>query len=313
MSDLIQEAAEESFPASDPPAWNSLHVGTPMRKPSDRGAGGESPNVSDFAKRKEEEVTRKPISGLGDGQVAEGHSESEVQPAQTPFDALTCDHRLIEQWLDILEDTIRRSEVDKALNRASAMEVVNFFRDFADRFHHVREEQYLLPLLAEAGMGSECGPVTVIRREHELGRQYIESMTFSVDAAATGDSDALAWFTRHARSYVRLIREHIGKEEHCLFPAAQRHLDEKRMRRLIDDFAQTEGQSSDNTRQRYQDMAALHRVALGKPGPCGEEHGRSSQASAPDCGQSLSPQVDHGNGRNGNITSHKNGSEQRKE
>jgi len=40
------------------------------------------------------------------------------------------------------------------------------------------------------------------------------------DAPAAGDGAALLRFAKHAHDYVHLMREHIAKEDHRLFPMA---------------------------------------------------------------------------------------------
>jgi hemerythrin-like domain-containing protein len=50
--------------------------------------------------------------------------------------------------------------------------------------------------------------------EHEEGRGLVAAMANAVERDAPGE------FVRHARAYVGLLREHIRKEDHCLFPMA---------------------------------------------------------------------------------------------
>ena len=41
--DPVEEASEESFPASDPPSWEPLHIGTPGQQPGTLGPSSPKP------------------------------------------------------------------------------------------------------------------------------------------------------------------------------------------------------------------------------------------------------------------------------
>jgi hemerythrin-like domain-containing protein len=131
------------------------------------------------------------------------------------------EHRVIEQVLNCLEQILERCGAEGKLNRESTQQALDFFRMFADRSHHGKEEVHLFPLLENRGLGGGCGPVAVMRREHELGRLYIQGMDAVLEAAAKGEPEAVRWFILHGQSYIRLLREHIGKEDHCLFARAE--------------------------------------------------------------------------------------------
>src|SRR5262249_31073646 len=47
-------------------------------------------------------------------------------------------------------------------------------------------------------------------------------------------------FVMHARAYVALLREHIAKEDHCLFPMAEQALSEEDQRDLLESFSTLE-------------------------------------------------------------------------
>ena len=159
-----------------------------------------------------------------------------------PTEILSSEHRVIEQVLNCLEAMVRQARLAGRLDRPSAQDAVAFFRNFADRCHHGKEETHLFPALEAKGFPRDGGPTGVMLYEHEQGRAHVRGMEENIEAAAAGDLRALQQFIDHAEGYVRLLREHIYKEDHVLFPLADRTLGEEDQRGLLAAFGRVEAE-----------------------------------------------------------------------
>ena len=174
-----------------------------------------------------------------------------------PTEILMQEHRVIEQVLDCLELIAQRGENEKNLDLESANQAIDFFQNFADRCHHGKEEECLFPMLEQKGFSPEEGPTGVMRQEHEAGRRYICGMEEAIAAISGGDSQAIAAFASNARAFVQLLRDHIQKEDHCLFSMADQALSEQEQQQVMDSFANVEQNDlGSGTHQKYLDIAA---------------------------------------------------------
>ena len=153
-----------------------------------------------------------------------------------PTEILSGEHRIIEQVLDCLEKMAQNCAVQGRLDKTSAEQALNFFRNFADRCHHGKEETCLFPAMEAKGFPRQGGPTGVMLDEHEQGRAHVGAMADAIEGAAAGNSDAVRRFVAHAHGYVGLLREHIEKEDHCLFAMANQALTENDQQRLLEAF-----------------------------------------------------------------------------
>lgn len=159
-----------------------------------------------------------------------------------PTEILSSEHRVIEQVLDCLEQIIAKANADGRLDTSSARDAVSFFRTFADQCHHGKEEMHLFPALEAKGFPRDGGPTGVMMAEHEAGRGCIRTMSEATDAAAQGDRAALARFAEAGTGYISLLRQHIEKEDHCLFSMANEVLTDEDQAELMAKFEKTESE-----------------------------------------------------------------------
>lgn len=153
---------------------------------------------------------------------------------------LSQEHRVIEQVLDCLEVLAERSLASGNVDAQAAEKMLDFLRNFADHCHHAKEENHLFPWMERHGFSRQFGPTGVMLREHTLGRHYMQQMAAALPGASHGVSTDAQAFAEAARSYVRLLREHIHKEDHCLFTMAAQVATAEDDNELVEAYARTE-------------------------------------------------------------------------
>lgn len=144
------------------------------------------------------------------------------------------EHESILYVLELLEKMLygsTKSGKDKALY---LKELVYFLKIFADRCHHGKEENILFPELAAQGILEEGGPIGVMLKEHQQGREYIAIMDRSLES---GQTEA---FATAAKQYRDLLKQHIDKENHVLFVMADKLLDDPAQDGLFEKFEEHE-------------------------------------------------------------------------
>lgn len=132
------------------------------------------------------------------------------------------EHRVIEGVLDTLEHAASMLEGGVFVRPGLFIDAAQFISGFADGCHHQKEEGVLFPAMADHGVPVANGPIGAMLSDHENGRSYTRQMRNAAQRLEAGEMDALPLVVENARSYVALLRAHIQKEDHILFPMADR-------------------------------------------------------------------------------------------
>jgi len=153
-----------------------------------------------------------------------------------PTTVLKNEHRVIEQVLHCLDAMVEQARAKGRVDAEDARNAVVFFRNFADRCHHGKEESRLFPALEEKGFDRENGPTGVMLTEHETGRGLLSRTEEAIEGAGRGEAAAVQEFIRYGAAYTELLKVHIRKEDHCLFPMADNVLSEAEQDALLQSF-----------------------------------------------------------------------------
>ena len=158
----------------------------------------------------------------------------------TATEILRHDHDAILKMLDVTEEVAGRLNRGEGVRPDILGNLLEFFRLFADKCHHGKEEDLLFPLLETKGIPVGGGPIGVMLSEHEQGRSLIKEMREAGEAYQANVEGAGRRWAQAARSYASLLRAHIHKENNILFVMAERVLSPAEQTRLVEGFEKLE-------------------------------------------------------------------------
>ena len=150
------------------------------------------------------------------------------------------EHKLILRMIALVEKNTELLEQGKFRNWQFYLDAVDFIRNYADRFHHAKEEDVLFIELIKNGMPEKQSPIEAMLMEHDQGRAHVRAIEDAAQKALDGETGQAAIIAENAKGYAALLRGHIEKEDDILYPLAERVLPEKVRSRMLDAYTQEE-------------------------------------------------------------------------
>jgi hemerythrin-like domain-containing protein len=132
------------------------------------------------------------------------------------------EHELIVEVLASLQAMAEKLVDGGEVARQDLADFGRFFRDFADKCHHGKEEDRLFVKMVEVGFPQDSGPVAVMLSEHDAGRQEVRGLLAIGNGSGPLTEAERASAIEHAGQFVPLLYAHIQKENNILYPMAQR-------------------------------------------------------------------------------------------
>lgn len=163
------------------------------------------------------------------------------------------EHQLILRMISLVEKHTDRLEAGAFRDWNFYLNAVDFIRNFADRFHHAKEESILFVELVENGMPARQSPIEAMLMEHEQGRDLVRRMEDAARRLLDSENGSESALAEAARGYATLLREHIAKEDLILYPLAERILPEAVRGRMLDAYAAAAGEMP-GLEERYRNM-----------------------------------------------------------
>jgi len=146
-----------------------------------------------------------------------------------PIKMLVDEHTKIKKLLALIPDILGSLDIEKENDRELIRSALYFIVNYADRFHHAKEEAILFDYADR-----DSSVIKVMLEDHDLGRSFVKGARQALESK---DIDELK---KNLEGYKGLLEEHIRKEDEILYPWIDRNLSDAQVGELFRKFSEAD-------------------------------------------------------------------------
>lgn len=163
-----------------------------------------------------------------------------------PTAILSAEHQNILKVIEALLKGCSDFEGGKQLDKDFFARAIDFIRNYADKFHHAKEEDILFVELCKDEVQMHCNPIEQMLYEHDSGRNFVKEMEAGLNE---GNKEKII---ANARGYAYLLQDHISKEDGILYPMADVVLNQEVQESMLNRFKEAESKKFDEgVKEKY--------------------------------------------------------------
>jgi hemerythrin-like domain-containing protein len=147
------------------------------------------------------------------------------------------EHRLIERMISLISDELEDVSGKTKANIEFLMIAVDFFRTYADRTHHGKEERILFRELARKQLSAEHKRImNELIEEHVLGRKLVSELADAMVSYGIGSGNAFGNVKTCLQELIVFYPAHIEKEDKHFFYPCLEYLSKLEQDNMLEEF-----------------------------------------------------------------------------
>ncbi len=164
-----------------------------------------------------------------------------------PVEALISEHRLITYTVEVLNKEQQKIDASGKVDPNFIVNMVDFFRTYADKYHHGKEEGILFNALFKMKLSSkDAAMMQELIMEHATARRTVTRLETLQTRYIGGDFKSLEGILESINTLIELYPTHIENEDKHFFYPVMLYFTEKEQHEMLQKFLEYNQNFTDN-------------------------------------------------------------------